>query len=139
MGADQWQALEQHGRALQVETAALLARCRRAGARSEAVRRTAHALISARDGSPSPRPAWPPREPWNREPADQGPATPGVALDAVPVTELFTLWVDVHGLGVEDALRALLTHLPRAGYSPDADTVSAADALKMTHQVGEQR
>lgn len=50
-------------------------------------------------------------------------------LEAVQVSELFTLLVDQHGFAVMEAVQALAVEMAAAGYAPDHDEVSAADAL----------
>lgn len=58
---------------------------------------------------------------------------PDPALGDIAVTDLFVILVDDHGLGVLDAVRALATGLAVAGYPPDYDRVSAADAFDILH------
>jgi hypothetical protein len=56
-------------------------------------------------------------------------------LAPVTVTELFTILVDHHQLTVLDAVKSLAIHLAAAGYPDEAEVVSAADAVAITHAI----
>lgn len=51
------------------------------------------------------------------------------SLGDVSVTELFTVLVDQHDFQVRPAVTAIALGLAEAGYPPDHDRVSAADAF----------
>ena len=51
------------------------------------------------------------------------------SMGTVPVTELFAILVDQHGMAVVDAVRALIEAMVVAGYPSDHPWVSAADAF----------
>ncbi|MGY2701967.1 hypothetical protein [Nocardioides sp. URHA0032] len=50
-------------------------------------------------------------------------------LGPVPITDLFVMLVDDHGLSVGDAVRGLAVETAAAGYPLDVDAISAADAF----------
>jgi hypothetical protein len=57
------------------------------------------------------------------------------AIEPVAISELFTILVDHHGLGVLDAVRCLAVQMAAAGYPEETDFVSASDAVEITHSI----
>ena len=61
------------------------------------------------------------------------------SLGEVMVTELFSTLVDIHGLPTRTAVQRLATGMAIAGYPPEVDRVSAADAFDVIEwAVGER-
>lgn len=61
------------------------------------------------------------------------------SLGEVRVTELFNTLVDIHGLPTQTAVQRLALGMAIAGYPPEADRISAADAFDVIERaVGER-
>lgn len=61
------------------------------------------------------------------------------SLGEVTVHELFSTLVDIHGLPTRTAVQRLATGMAIAGYPPEVDRISAADAFDVIERaVGER-